>query len=538
MEIIFLIVGLLVGAIVAYVIARFLTTSKTKEANDAAEKKTFEAENKLKSAQAEAKQITDKAQREYDSKVNDAKREAETLKKEALVEAKDEIYQLKQDAEAENRERLSEVRSAESRITQREESLDKRSNTLDSREEALNSTQEQLENREAKLKNAETEVNSRLEKVAGLTSDEAKEELLDNLRGEIVHEQAEIIKDSEEKTKAEANRRAREILSVAIQRVAADHSAESTVTCVELPNDEIKGRIIGREGRNIRSIEQVTGVDLLIDDTPECVTVSCFDPVRREIARVTLENLIADGRIHPARIEETYKKAVEFVDQRVQEAGEQATFDVGIHDLHPELVKTIGKLRYRTSFGQNVLNHSLEVAYISGVMASELGLDPVPAKRAGLLHDIGKAIDHDIDGSHAVIGADLARRFDEAPEIVHAIEAHHNDVEPNSVIDVLVQASDAVSSARPGARRETLDNYIKRLEKLEEIANAHEGVERTFAIQAGRELRVMVKPEVVDEASITVLAHDIAKTIEAEMKYPGQIKVMVIRETRAEDVAS
>ena len=538
MEIIFLIVGLLVGAIVAYVIARFLTTSKTKEANDAAEKKTFEAENKLKTAQAEAKQIADKAQREYDSKVNDAKREAETLKKEALVEAKDEIYQLKQDAEAENRERLSEVRSAESRITQREESLDKRSNTLDSREEALNSTQEQLENLEAKLKNAETEVNSRLEKVAGLTSDEAKEELLDNLRGEIVHEQAEIIKDSEEKTKAEANRRAREILSVAIQRVAADHSAESTVTSVALPNDEIKGRIIGREGRNIRSIEQVTGVDLLIDDTPECVTVSCFDPVRREIARVTLENLIADGRIHPARIEETYKKAVEFVDQRVQEAGEQATFDVGIHDLHPELVKTIGKLRYRTSFGQNVLNHSLEVAYISGVMASELGLDPVPAKRAGLLHDIGKAIDHDIDGSHAVIGADLARRFDEAPEIVHAIEAHHNDVEPNSVIDVLVQASDAVSSARPGARRETLDNYIKRLEKLEEIANAHEGVERTFAIQAGRELRVMVKPEVVDEASITVLAHDIAKTIEAEMKYPGQIKVMVIRETRAEDVAS
>ncbi len=538
MEIVFLIVGLLVGAVLAYVIARFLVTSQTKRANDEAEKKTFEAESKLKSANLEAKTIAEKAQSEYESKVSEAKREAESLKKEAIIEAKDEIFQMKKEAEDESRERMSEVRSAEGRITQREELLDRRTETLDSREEELSNTQEELNSREEKLQEAESEVNCRLEKVAGMTSEQAKEELLENLRGEIVHESAEIIKSSEERTKTEANKRARQILSVAIQRVAADHSAESTVTTVSLTNDEIKGRIIGREGRNIRSIEQTTGVDLLIDDTPECVTISCFDPVRREIARVTLENLIADGRIHPARIEETYKKAVEFVDQRVQEAGEQATFDVGIHDLHPELVKTIGKLRYRTSFGQNVLNHSLEVAYIAGVMASELGLDPIPAKRAGLLHDIGKAIDHDIDGSHAVIGADLARRFDEDDEIVHAIEAHHNDVEPNSVIDVLVQASDAVSSARPGARRETLDAYIKRLEKLEEIANAHDGVERTYAIQAGRELRVMVKPEVVDEASITVLAHDIAKTIEAEMKYPGQIKVMVIRETRAEDVAN
>ena len=538
MEIVFLIIGLLVGAVLAYVIVRFLANSQSKRANDAAEKKMFDAENKLKSAQLEAESITDKAQSEYDSKVNDAKREAESIKKEALIEAKDEIFQMKKEAEEESRERLNEARSAESRAQQREESLDKRCETLDSREKSLNETQEELTTRAEKLTEAEGEINSRLEKVAGMSSDEAKEELLENLRGEIVHQSAEIIKDSEERTKAEANKRSREILSVAIQRVAADHSAETTVTTVSLPNDEVKGRIIGREGRNIRSIEQTAGVDLLIDDTPECVTISCFDPVRREIARVTLENLLADGRIHPARIEETYKKAVEFVDQRVQEAGEQATFDVGIHDLHPELVKTIGKLRYRTSFGQNVLNHSLEVAYLAGVMASELGLDPVPAKRAGLLHDIGKAIDHDIDGSHAVIGADLARRFDEEDEIVHAIEAHHNDVEPNSIIDVLVQASDAVSSARPGARRETLDSYIKRLEKLEEIANAHPGVERTYAIQAGRELRVMVKPEVVDEASITVLAHDIAKTIEAEMKYPGQIKVMVIRETRAEDVAN
>ena len=319
--------------------------------------------------------------------------------------------------------------------------------------------------------------------------------------------------------------------------MAADHSAESTVSTIHIPSDDLKGRIIGREGRNIRSFEQLTGTNLIIDDTPECVTISCFDPVRREIGRVTMENLIADGRIHPARIEEMYDKAVKLVNQRVHEAGEQATFDAGIHDLHPELVNTLGRLRYRTSFGQNVLNHSLEVAYLASVMASELGLDPSPVKRAGLLHDLGKAVDHEVEGSHAVIGADLARRFGERPEIVHAIEAHHNDVEANSVVDVLIQAADAVSAARPGARKETLDAYVKRLEKLEEIANSHKGVERTYAIQAGREVRVMVEPEVVDEAESVVLAHDIAQQIENEMQYPGQVKVVVIRESRAVDYA-
>ncbi len=324
---------------------------------------------------------------------------------------------------------------------------------------------------------------------------------------------------------------------MAIQRVAADHSAEHTVSSVSIPSDDLKGRIIGREGRNIRTFEQITGINLIIDDTPETVVISSFDPVRREIGRITLENLIADGRIHPARIEEMFNKATELVNQHVQEAGDQAAFDTGIHDLHPELIKTLGRLKFRTSYGQNVLNHSLEVAYLTGVMASELGLDPVPAKRAGLLHDLGKAIDHEIEGSHAIIGADLARRFGENPEIVHAIEAHHNDVEPSTVLAVLVQAADAVSAARPGARRETIENYIKRLEKLETIANSHKGVEKTYAMQAGREVRVMVEPGEISDAQAVVLAHDIAKQIEDEMEYPGQIKVLVIRESRSVDYA-
>ncbi|MBR3690023.1 MAG: ribonuclease Y, partial [Eggerthellaceae bacterium] len=393
------------------------------------------------------------------------------------------------------------------------------------------------ERRERDLDEAEEEISYRLEQVAGMTPQEAKQEMLDGLRDEVIHESAAIIRDSEARTKAEADKKARMILSLAIQRVAADHSAENTVSTIHIPSDDLKGRIIGREGRNIRSFEQLTGTNLIIDDTPECVTISCFDPVRREIGRVTMENLVSDGRIHPARIEEMYSKAVSFVNQRVQEAGDQAAFDTGIHDLHPELVRTIGRLRYRTSYGQNVLNHSLEVAYLAGVMAAELGLDPIPAKRAGLLHDLGKAVDHEVEGSHAVIGADLARRFGERPEIVHAIEAHHADVEPNTVLDVLIQAADAVSAARPGARKETLDAYIKRLEKLEEIANSHEGVERTYAIQAGREVRVMVQPEIVDEAQSVVLARDIAKQIENEMQYPGQVKVVVIRESRAVDYA-
>ncbi len=513
--IIWLIVGAVVGIVVGFVVTKYVANSSTKRAAE-------EAQNV----------------------VEDAKRQAETLRREAVIEAKDEALRLRQEAQAENKERLKEVRAAEQRVNQREESLDRRVESLDSREQSLDSRehqissmQGQLDRRQRDLDASEQEIGVRLQQVAGMTADEAKTELLDSLKDEVAHESAAIIRDSEARTKAEADKKARSILSLAIQRVAADHTAETTVSAIHIPSDDLKGRIIGREGRNIRSFEQLTGTNLIIDDTPECVTISCFDPVRREIGRVTMENLIADGRIHPARIEEMFGKAEKLVNQRVQEAGEQAAFDTGIHDLHPELIRTLGRLRYRTSYGQNVLNHSLEVAYLSGVMASELGLDPVPAKRAGLLHDLGKAVDHEVEGSHAVIGADLARRFGEKPSIVHAIEAHHNDVEPNSVLDVLVQAADAVSAARPGARKETLDAYIKRLEKLEEIANSYKGVERTYAIQAGREVRVMVEPDIVDEAQTTVLAHDIAKRIEDEMQYPGQVKVVVIRESRAIGIA-
>ena len=507
-EVLWLVIGAAVGVALGFIITRFVVNASSKRAAE-------EAENL----------------------VADAKRQAETMRREAVVEAKDEVLKMKQEAEAENKERLREVRAAESRVMQREESLDRRVESLDAREHQISSMQGQLDRRERDLAESEQEVNLRLERVAGLTPEEAKAELLDTLKDEVAHESATIIRDAENRAKIEADKRARSILSLAIQRVAADHTAETTVSTIHIPSDDLKGRIIGREGRNIRSFEQLTGTNLIIDDTPECVTISCFDPVRREIGRVTMENLVADGRIHPARIEEMFSKAEAFVNQRVQEAGEQATFDTGIHDLHPELVRTLGRLRYRTSYGQNVLNHSLEVAYLAGVMASELGLDPIPAKRAGLLHDLGKAVDHEVEGSHAVIGADLARRFGEKQEIVHAIEAHHNDVEPSSVLAVLVQAADAISAARPGARKETLDAYIKRLEKLEEIANSYKGVERTHAIQAGREVRVMVEPDQVDEATTTVLAHDIAQRIENELQYPGQVKVVVIRESRAVGIA-
>ena len=490
--------------------------------------------------------------------LTDAREKAEILQREKLIEAKDEIAKMREKAEAENNARMDKVRETESRLNDRERKLDKRSDSLDSREHKLSSMQGQVEKRERDLERDQRaidglrrdyedrldevderigQINDRLEEVSGMTAEQAKEELLDNLRGEVAVESAAIIRESENRTKLEADKKSREILSLAIQRLASDYTTETTVHTVPLPTDDLKGRIIGREGRNIRSFEQITGTNLIIDDTPECVTISCFDPVRREVARITMENLIADGRIHPARIEEMYEKATKYVDKQIQEAGEQASFETGIHDLHPELVTTLGRLRYRTSYGQNVLDHSREVSYLCGFMASELGLDPVPAKRAGLLHDIGKAVTHEVDGSHAVIGADLARRFGERPEIVHAIEAHHNDIEPNSVLDVLTQAADAVSAARPGARKETLDAYIKRLEKLEEIANSYDGVERTYAIQAGREVRVMVLPEVVDEAQTTVLAHDIAKRIENEMQYPGQVKVVVIRESRAIGIA-
>lgn len=507
-----IIIAAVVAIVVGFLIGYFLMQKVLKERNDAT---ALEAQNALV----------------------DAQREAESMKREALVEAKDEVLKMKQDAERESKERMKAVRSSENHLNQREQSLDKRTEALDHREHQISSLQGQVDRRAKDVERAEAEVATRLEEVAGLTAEEAKTELLDGLKEECVHESASIIRDSEARTRAEADKKAREILSVAIQRLAADHTSQITVSTIHIPSDDLKGRIIGREGRNIRSFEQITGTNLIIDDTPECVTVSTHDPVRREIASVTMQNLISDGRIHPARIEEMFHKAEKYVNQQIKEAASQATFDTGIHDLNPELEKILGRLRYRTSYGQNVLNHSLEVAYLCGMMASELGLDPLPAKRAGLLHDIGKAVDHEIEGSHAVIGADLARRYGEEPMIVHAIEAHHNDVEPNSVIDVLVQAADAVSAARPGARKENIESYIKRLEKLEEIANSYPGVERTHAIQAGREVRVIVSPEKVDEAHSTVLAHDIAHQIQSETKYPGQVKVVVIRETRAVDFA-
>ncbi|MDO4596568.1 MAG: ribonuclease Y [Coriobacteriaceae bacterium] len=515
MEIVIGIVCLLVGAGAAVLIMRNAKTGSIRE-----------AESKIQSAHQEAEQV-----------MGDARRAAENLKKEALIEAKEEIFKNKQAAESEEKQRKKELRVLENRVMQREESLDRRNEALDKREHQLSSQQGQIDKRSRELNELYEKQTAELVRISELTRDDAHEELLDKVRGEVTHEAASIIRESEQQVKAECHKTAQEIISLAIQRCAADHTAEITVTSVHIPSDDLKGRIIGREGRNIRTFEQVSGVDLVIDDTPETVVLSSFDPVRRETARVALENLIADGRIHPARIEEMYQKAADLVQQRVREAGEQATFDTGIHDLHPELVKTLGSLRYRTSFGQNVLQHSVEVSELCGIMASELGVDVRMAKRAGLLHDLGKAIDHEVEGPHAVIGADLARRYGEKPAIVHAIEAHHGDVDPNTVLAVLVQAADAISASRPGARRESAENYIKRLEKLEQIANSYEGVERTYAMQAGREVHVMVQPDKISDAESTVLAHNIAHQIEEEMEYPGQVRVVVIRESRAVGVA-
>ena len=504
-----------VACVIGFLISKVMTSNNANNVVAQADKKVAEAERKL----------------------NEASSEAENIKRAAKLEAKDEAIKIKERAEEEAREQTKVIKEREDRLQQREASCDRRVESLDQREHQISSQAGQVERARKDAEAMFAQADERLTEIAGMSRQEAREELLDAVREDVVREQATIIRDAEAQIKAECDRKSREILSVAIQRMAADYTAERTVTSVQIPSDDVKGRIIGREGRNIRSFEQITGVNLIIDDNPETVTLSCFDPVRRETARLTLENLIADGRIHPARIEEMFNKAQAFVDQQVQEAGEQATFDTGIHDLHPELVKTLGRLKYRTSYGQNVLQHSLEVATLAGAMASELGLDPVQAKRAGLLHDLGKAVDHEVEGSHAVIGADLARRYRETPAIVHAIEAHHADAEPSTVLAVLIQAADAVSAARPGARRESYESYIKRLEKLEEIANSYDGVEKTYAMQAGREVRVMVQPDAIDDAKATVLAHDIAKQIEEEMQYPGQIHVVVIRESRAEGIA-
>lgn len=480
-----------------------------------------------------------RARTEAQRLVVDAKQQAETIKKEAEISAKESALRQKQASEEEEHRRNEKLNERENRISQREESLDRRNDTLDRREHQISSEAGDVERKRKEVDELLARQSSELERISGLTAEDAHQELLDKVRGEVTRQSAAIIRESEQRTRMEADKKAREILSTAIQRLASDHVAEVTVTTVHIPSDDIKGRIIGREGRNIRTFEQMTGVNLIIDDTPETVQLSSFDPVRREIARVTLENLISDGRIHPARIEELFNKATQQVEAKVKEAGEQTCYDLDIHDLHPELVCTLGALRYRTSYGQNVLNHSIEVAEMCEMMAQELGMgaDVVIAKRAGLLHDLGKAIDHQVEGPHAVLGAELARRYGESPVVVHAIEAHHYDVDPDTVIDVLVQAADAVSAARPGARRESAENYVKRLEKLEEIANSHSGVERTYAMQAGREIRVMVKPEEVSDAQSTVLAHDIATQIEDQLQYPGQVKVVVIRESRATDVA-
>ena len=484
------------------------------------------AEKEISSAEEEAKRI-----------INESIKSAESKKREALVEAKEEILQARNEYEREVKERRGDLQKQERRLQQKEENLDRKTENIEKKEEQIQSKLADLEAAREEVfvvKKTQMEV---LERISGFTAEEAKNYLINQLEAEVTHEAAMKVKEIETRFKEESDQRAKELISLAIQRCAADHVAEATVSVVPLPNDEMKGRIIGREGRNIRTLETMTGVDLIIDDTPEAITVSCFDPVRREIARIALEKLIQDGRIHPARIEEMVEKAKREVDATIKAEGERAVFETNVHGLHPELVKLLGRMRYRTSYGQNVLNHSIEVSHLAGLLAAEIGADVTAAKRAGLLHDLGKSIDHEVEGSHVQIGVELARKYKENEDIVHAIEAHHNDVEPRTIVACLVQAADAISAARPGARRENLENYIKRLEKLEEVTSSFPGVEKSFAIQAGREVRIMVSPEKVSEDQMILLARDIAKKIEDELEYPGQIKVHVLRETKVIEYA-
>ena len=484
------------------------------------------AEKEIGSAEEEAKRI-----------INEAIRGGENKKREMLLEAKEEIHKTRTEQERENKERRNELQKQERRLQQKEESLDKKLDIHEKKEEDLAKRIAAVQNQQeevAKIKKSQLDM---LEKISGLTQEDAKAYLLSNVESEVRHETAMKIKEIETQMKEEADQKAREIITTAIQRCAADHAAEATVSVVPLPNDEMKGRIIGREGRNIRTLETITGVDLIIDDTPEAITVSSFDPVRREVARLALEKLIADGRIHPTRIEDMVEKVRREVEHTIKVEGERATFETGIHNLHPELIKLLGRQKYRTSYGQNVLNHSIEVAHIAGLLASELGVDVTLAKRAGLLHDLGKSVDHEMEGSHVQLGVELARKYKESPVVINAIEAHHGDVEPQTIIACLVQAADAISAARPGARRENVENYIRRLEKLEELTNSFPGVDKSYAIQAGREVRIMVKPEEVSEDNMILLAHDLARKIESELEYPGQIKINVIRETKAVDYA-
>ena len=502
--------------VVAAVISHFLTVSNLKN----------NAESKIGNAEARAREIID-----------DAVKTAEAKKKESLLEIKEESIKNKNELEKETKERRSELQRYEKRILSKEETLDKKSEAIERREAGFTAKEEELRQREAKVEELSQQRVQELERISGLTSEQAKEYLLKTVEEDVKHDTAKMIKELEAQAKEEADKKAKEYVVTAIQRCAADHVAETTISVVQLPSDEMKGRIIGREGRNIRTLETLTGVELIIDDTPEAVVLSGFDPIRREVARIALEKLIVDGRIHPARIEEMVEKAQKEVDTMIREEGEAAALEVGVHGIHPELIKLLGRMKFRTSYGQNALKHSIEVAQLSGLLAGEIGLDVRLAKRAGLLHDIGKSIDHDVEGSHIQIGVDLCRKYKESPTVINAVEAHHGDVEPETLIACVVQAADTISAARPGARRETLETYTNRLKQLEDITNQFKGVDKSFAIQAGREIRVMVVPEQVSDADMVLLARDIAKQIEFELEYPGQIKVNVIRESRVTDYA-
>ena len=502
--------------IVSAVISHFVTVSNLKK----------NAESKIGNAENKAREIID-----------DAVKTAEAKKKESLLEIKEESIKNKNELERESKERRSELQRYEKRVLSKEEALDKRSEAIEKREASFTAKEEQLKQREKKVDELSQQRVQELERISGLTSEQAKEYLLKTVEEDVKHDTAKMIKEMEAQAKEEADKKAKECVVTAIQRCAADHVAETTISVVQLPNDEMKGRIIGREGRNIRTLETLTGVELIIDDTPEAVVLSGFDPIRREVARIALEKLIVDGRIHPARIEEMVEKAQKEVDSMIREEGESAALEVGVHGIHPELIKLLGRMKFRTSYGQNALKHSIEVAQLSGLLAGEIGLDVRVAKRAGLLHDIGKSIDHDVEGSHIQIGVDLCRKYKESATVINAVEAHHGDVEPESLIACVVQAADTISAARPGARRETLETYTNRLKQLEDITNSFEGVDKSFAIQAGREIRVMVIPEKVTDADMVLMARDISKQIEAELEYPGQIKVNVVRESRAIDYA-
>lgn len=513
--VIYIVVALLLIALAAFIAFKMGVSYR---------KKIAEAE--FGSAEAEAKEIVKRAEKEGENK-----------KRELLLEAKEENHKLRQEFDKEIKERRNEISRQERRIQQKEETLDKKTDQIEKKDEKLSKKEKDLDVLKEEIEEVKAKELEILQKVSGLSVEDAKQYLLKSIESEVRHEAAIMVKDIETQARENAEKEAKNIIAGAIQKCAADHVAETTVSVVNLPSDEMKGRIIGREGRNIRTLETLTGIDLIIDDTPEAVILSGFDPVRREIARVALEKLIVDGRIHPARIEEMYEKAKKEVDTEIKQEGENATFETGVHGLHPEIIKLLGKLKFRTSYGQNVLKHSIEVSHLSGLIASELGADITLAKRAGLLHDLGKAADHEMEGSHVMIGADLAKKYKEGKEVIHAIMAHHGDVEAITLVAAIVQAADAISAARPGARRENIENYIKRLEKLEEIANSFDGVEKSFAIQAGREIRIMVRPEDVKDDGITLIARDIVKKIESELEYPGQIKVNVIRETRAIDYA-